>query len=107
MNDKTIQTPSRADRTLQRAALWAALESRGLKRFAVFDVSVEGKIYPNGVDETSGLALNEDGRIWFFWTDWDDEHQQVTIRHWEELPITPLLASGREYERARRELGLT
>ena len=98
--------PPRAPREVQRALLRAAIARRGLSRFAIFDICVEGRIYPNGFDEVSGSVLNEDGRIWFFWTGWDDERQAVTIRHWDEEPITPLLTSGPEYERARRELGL-
>jgi hypothetical protein len=106
MSDITTDFPPRAARDVQRAALRAAIAERGLSRFAVFDTTVEGRIYPNGVDEVSGSVLNDDGRIWFFWTDWDENRQAVTLRHWEEEPMTPLLTSGREYARARRELGL-
>ena len=97
---------TRVDPETQRAAIRAAIAARGLSRFALFDTTIEGRIYPNGVEEKSGCVLNEDGRVWSFWTDWDDVRQQVTIKYWDEEPITPRLAHGREYARARRELGL-
>jgi len=105
MTETRADYPPPAPRETQRAGVRAAIEARGLDRFALYDTCVEGRVYPNGVDEVSGFVLNEDGRIWFFWTGWDDERQVVTIRHWDEEPITPLLTSGREYDRARRELG--
>jgi len=106
MTDISTDLTPRVSADVQRAAIRAAIADRCPGPFAIFDATVEGRIYPNGVEEKSGLVLNEDGRIWFFWTGWDEKRQAVTIRHWDEEPITPLLTSGREYERARRELGL-
>jgi hypothetical protein len=106
MSDTRAGITPRAGSDAQRAALRSAVEGLGLKRFAFFGTSIEGKIYPDGIEERSGFVLNEDGRIWGFWTGWDDDRQQVVIDEWWEEPVTPLLTSGREYERARRELGL-
>ena len=105
MTDTTPFTP-RAAPEIQRCALREAIGARGLKRFAFFGTCGEGRIYPNGVEEASGYVLNGDGRVWSFWTGWDDAGQHVVIDEWTEESITPLLASGHEYERARRELGL-
>lgn len=106
MNEATAPSPTRAPAAEQRSALRAALIAHGLHRFAVFGTSVEGRIYPNGIEERSGSVLNEDGRIWFFWTGWDEERQAVFIDEWIEEEPTPRLTSGREYEQARRQLGL-
>jgi len=106
MSDTTTNLPPRASHHVQRSALREAIAAWGVGRFALFGASEEGLIYPNGVDEVSGLVLNEQGRLWSFWTGWGDERQAVRIDSWDEGPITPVLTSGHEYQRARHELGL-
>ena len=83
-----------------------AIVERGLTRFAIFDTVGEGRFYPNGMEERSGDVLNEDGRVWFFWTSWDPVRERVTLRVWEEEELVAPLATSASYARARHELGL-
>ncbi len=95
--------PRRMRRDDYRAALDALIRSKGLGRFAVYDTSVEGRIYPNGMDETSGSVIDDRGRAFDFWTAWDDERNEPTFRIWREaVPRAP----GTSERRARERLGL-
>ena len=95
-----------ARRAAIRGALEGAIAERGLTRFAIIETVGEGRFYPNGMEERSGDVLNEDGRVWFFWTAWDPEREQVTLRVWEPEDPVPALTTSKVYQRARRELGL-
>ncbi len=60
--------PARMPRDAYRVLLDDLVRARGPERVAFFATSVEGQIYPNGMDETSGLIVDERGRVFFFWT---------------------------------------
>jgi hypothetical protein len=106
MTDMTTDSFSDVDPGTYRTDLRAAIMDRGLKRFALFGTSGEGKFNPDGTEETSGFVLNEDGQVWGFWTGWDRREQRLVIDDWWAEPLTPLLTSGRECARARQQLGL-
>lgn len=95
-----------APRSAIREALERAILERGLTRFAIVDTVGEGRSYPNGMEERSGDVMDQDGRVWMFWTAWDPVRQRVTIRTWEEVDLVPSLTASKGYARARRELGL-
>jgi hypothetical protein len=89
-----------------RGALERAIQERGLRHFAMLDTVGEGRFFPNGMEERSGEVMDQDGRVWMFWTSWDPIREQLTIRDWEEADLVPSLTATRGYARARRELGL-
>ncbi len=89
-----------------RQALERAIRDRGLRRFAILDSVGEGLFYPNGMEQRSGDVMDQDGRIWMFWTAWDPIRKLVTIRDWEEAAVIPALMATRGYVRARQQLGL-
>jgi hypothetical protein len=96
--------PARMPRGAYRATLAALIRARGLDRFAPFATSVEGRIYPNGMDETSGLVVDERGRVFFFWTGWDQARGAPTLRMWDE--VDPSKVNPAAYRRARQQVGL-
>jgi hypothetical protein len=89
-----------------RARLDALVAARGLNRFAYFHTTGEGTIFPNGDESSSGNVLADDGRIFFFWTDWDVERNELTLKTWEESPEDAPSRPSSEYQRARAFLGL-
>jgi hypothetical protein len=95
--------PRRMSRDAYRAALDDLIRSKGLERFALYDTTIEGRVYPNGMDETSGSVVDDRGRAFDFWTGWDDERGEPTFRFWHEaVPRT----RGTSERRARERLGL-
>ena len=99
--------PRRLSRALYRAALDALIRSKGLGRFAFFGTTVEGRIYPNGMDETSGQVLDDRGRAFYFWTAWDTERGEPTFRIWEPVADLTSWVDSTSYRRAREAVGLT
>ena len=95
-----------ASRGLIRAELEQAIRARGLRRFAILHTVGEGRFYPNGMEERSGDVMDEEGRIWMFWTAWDPVREEVTLQDWEEAHPSSSLKRTRGYAQARRELGL-
>jgi hypothetical protein len=96
--------PQRMRRDAYRATLDALIRSKDVGRFAFFDTTIEGRIYPNGMDETSGSIVDERGRVFEFWTAWDAGRGAPAFKFWRE--VDPAKESGAEYRRAREELGL-
>jgi hypothetical protein len=90
----------------QRAALDALVRARGLNRFAFFGTSGEGRSFPDGQEETSGSVFDDRGRVFDFWTAWDEARGEATFRTWREVEPTPRLAASASYRRARTAVGL-
>lgn len=83
------------------------IESTGLKRYAFYLGTSEGREMPNGDIECSGYVINEDGRVYFFWTAWDDERKSEKLDIWRETRPEPLWLEDPEYRVACESLGLT
>ena len=96
--------PRRMRRDAYCAELDALIRSKARGRFAYFDTTVEGRVYPNGMDETSGSIVDESGRVFEFWTAWDDQRGVPGLKFWRE--VNPAEETSVEYRRAREELGL-
>ena len=60
----------RSDRPATREAqvLERLVSARIFGPHAFFFVSGEGTFFPNGVEESSGFAIDRDGHVWSFWT---------------------------------------
>ena len=89
-----------------RAQLDALVRERGLKRWAYFFVTGEGRMFPNGVEESSGNVVTPDGRVYAFWTGWDARRRSMIFRVWEEDQPDPCWMRSSEYRRARERVGL-
>ena len=89
-----------------RAMLDTLVRERGLEDWAYFFVTGEGRVFPNGVEESSGNVIAPDGRVYAFWTDWDVERKSPTFRIWEEQPPDTRWLTSSEYRRARERVGL-
>ena len=74
---------------------------------AFFFVSGEGTFFPNGVEESSGFAIDRDGHVWSFWTRWDADQDAVVLAEWEMADPEPEWRDDDEYQRARVAVGLS
>jgi hypothetical protein len=96
--------PDRYERAL--AAIHALIAEHKIGRYALFHEVGEGQRFPDGSEEMSGGVVDEQGRVYTFWTGWDDEHGRATFTTWERIEPEPALAKSREYRDARAMVGL-
>jgi hypothetical protein len=82
------------------------VEARGLGHRAFFFVTGEGDELPNGVEEVSGHVIDEQGRIFYFWTGWDQETDNPQFATWEQVSAEPHWMDSAAYRRAREAVGL-
>ena len=97
---QSVPDPAAAD------VLHQLIADRGLVRYELFGVVGEGREMPNGLEEESGYALAPDGRVHFFWTDWDAERRAPRFKYWDEATPGPDWMDDGEYVRARERLGV-
>ena len=76
-------------------------------RYALFFVTGEGVLLPDGTEEESGYVIDEFGRVFSFWTGWDDERGEVVFSEWEPVNPEPHWSRSAEYRSARRSVGLS
>jgi hypothetical protein len=95
--------PDRFERSL--AAIEALLDDLGFGRRAIFDDVGEGTIFPDGTESMSGLVVDELGRVFMFWTDWDAARKRPVFTTWQQLEASELKES-KEYRDARKAVGL-
>jgi hypothetical protein len=89
-----------------RDVLDRLIRRKGLARYGLFFVTAEGKELPDGSESGSGFAISADGRVYFFWIDWDHKAGRPYLETWEEVPIEEHWATNREYQLARVAAGL-
>jgi hypothetical protein len=82
------------------------LVARGLTTYGLFAVSGEGTVTPDGYEETSGYALSEEGRAYFFWTGWDEGQQRTGFSLWKPTAPQSEWQDDEEYQAARVAAGL-
>jgi hypothetical protein len=78
-----------------------------LRRFGLFFVTGEGEYLPNGDEEQSGYAIDDQGQAYAFWTGWDHLHQVVVFSEWEPVDIETEWLGVAEFERAWAAAGLS
>jgi hypothetical protein len=89
-------------------ALTRLLEARlPDKRYGVFFSVGEGSFFPNGVEESSGSVVTEDGDHYSYWTGWDDAGGCETFATWTPIDGRSDWLDCDEYRVARRDAGLT
>ena len=101
-----IQQGMKSD-TENKALLTALLAERGITRYGLFAVSGEGKVTPDGYEETSGYALSHEDRVFFFWTGWDETMERTVFSMWVPTGRQVEWLDDAEYQSARVAAGLT
>jgi hypothetical protein len=89
-----------------RDRLLRLIEAKIPERFATFGGSSEGLLMPDGTEEVSGFVIDEQGRVFFFWMDWDRRMKAPALGTWKQVDPEPHWAESREYQRARAAVGL-
>jgi hypothetical protein len=97
--------PDRFERSV--AAIEALLDEIGIGRRELFHDVGEGSIFPDGTESMSGHVVDQLGRVFIFWTDWDAARKRPVFTTWKQLKPEPSLLASKEYQRARAALGLT
>ncbi len=75
-------------------------------RFAYFFVVNEGDVLPDGTETESGHVIDEQGRVFAFWTGWDPARNAFTFESWERVEPEPFWQDIAEYREARASVGL-
>ncbi len=75
-------------------------------RHAWFWVVQEGATLPDGTYDESGHVIDEQGRVFAFWTGWDTARNTVTFESWEQVQPEPSWTDSVEYRQAREAVGL-
>ncbi len=96
--------PDRFERSV--AAIEALLGDLGIGRHAIFHDVGEGTIFPDGTESMSGLVIDERGRVFMFWTDWDAARGRPVFTTWKQIEPEPALMASPEYRSARSAVGL-
>ena len=94
----------RFDRAI--AAIEALQNNLGFGRRAIFHDVGEGTIFPDGTESVSGHVIDEAGRVYFFWTDWDAARGRPVFTTWKQVEPEPSWSASKEYRQARASLGL-
>lgn len=107
MTNKPPDTPARRllDRLVQA-------KLPGGTRYAYFWVTGEGKYLPalvegQRVEECSGFLVDAEARTWRFWLAWNVAQRTPHLVRWRQVwPQMSWLVNDREYQEARRAVGL-
>jgi hypothetical protein len=82
------------------------LRTHGVTRHGLFRVTVEPRSLPDGSDAATGYVVDESGRIFFFWLDWNIAEGRPDFIHWRQTETRPEWLDDAEYVVARHEAGL-
>ena len=104
MTAEPTYMPDRFERAI--VSIHELIRERGVGRHALFGEVNEGVIFPDGTESMSGHVIDEQERIYAFWTDWDLVQQRPVFETWREVVPDGRLLSDREYLEARRIVGL-
>ena len=63
-------------------------------------------MFPDGTESMSGNVIDAQGRVYFFWTDWDAERQGPKLGIWRKEEPEEHWLESREYRDARAAVGL-
>jgi hypothetical protein len=61
---------------------------------------------PDGTEEVSGHVIDERGRLFFFWLEWDERLGAPALNTWKPVRPQPRWVKSREYREAREAVGL-
>lgn len=83
------------------------VEGKGLRRFAFFFLTGEGRTLPNGHEVVSGTVLDQSGAVYSFWSAWDDARNKPMLTRWRLVHPDSSWMEDPEYRDALDELGLS
>ena len=83
------------------------VEAQGLRDFAFFYLTGEGRTLPNGWEVTSGTVVDKTGAVHSFWTSWNEERNEPTLARWREVRPDPGWLEDEEYLEALDAVGRT
>jgi len=75
-------------------------------RYAYFFGVNEGHVLPDGTETESGLIIDEQERVYAYWTGWNVKLDRLEFESWEQIEAEPHWQRSAEYRRARAELRL-
>lgn len=102
----TDNVGAHAARDREKDDLHRLIRDQGLKRYGVFFITGEGIRLPDGSEDASGYVIDDHGRVFSFWLDWDYDRQGVTFTEWEQVEPEPEWNEDAEYRQAREAAGL-
>ena len=82
------------------------IAERGVGRHGIFLMSGEGRFTPDGFEETSGYVIDDAGRVFFFWTAWNEGLRHTTFKIWQPTEAEADWQGDAEYIAAREAAGL-
>jgi hypothetical protein len=88
------------------AAARDLIAERIVGRFAIFWDVGEGTMFPDGTEDMSGHVIDEQGRIYIFWTEWDASRNRPMFGTWKQIEGKLSNETATEYRRAREAVGL-
>jgi hypothetical protein len=101
-----VKNPAPRARTGREGVLDRLLREKGLERYALFFMTGEGEMLPDGSEKLSGCVIDDRGSVHSFWLGWSAELGQPVLTAWdEERPEASWLQSA-EYRSARAAIGL-
>ena len=100
----TIHHGAKPDTTYEDM-LRRLVEARGLRTFAFFFLTGEGRLLPNGMEVTSGTVVDHTGAVYSFWTAWDDERNEPTLTRWRAIRPHRDWLEDEEYREALAAVG--
>ena len=98
--------PDSKPATREAQVLARLIAARGVRRYGMFFVTGEGTFFPNGVEESSGFVVDQQGQVFSFWTGWDSSRREVTFSQWELVDPEVDWPDDDEYRKARKHAGL-
>ena len=101
-----VVEPTAETEALRAAALERLIAAEGIGRHALFFEVGEGTVFPDGTEDESGYVLDEQARVFFFWTAWDPEQGQAVFDQWEQVQPEREWDRIGEYRRAWESIGL-
>jgi hypothetical protein len=103
----SIVAKSQTERMACRSALMDDLLcQKGIRRYGLFGVTVEGRLLPDGSESASGFVIDEGGRVFSFWLGWDERQQRVAFTRWSEVRPESDWKEDTECREACRAAGL-
>ena len=98
--------PSSNRETRQAHIIEELLRERGIGRYGLFLVSSEGRELPGGGESASGYVVDSDGRVFFFWLDWDEAQECAVFSTWRRAEPDGDWLEEREYREALEVAGV-
>jgi hypothetical protein len=89
-----------------RRVLDRLIRQRGLGRYALFFVTDDGEPAEDGSGKSSGFAVDDHGRFFYFAVGWGPGQRDGTLTDWEEVGPEPHWLRSAEYRQARAAVGL-